>query len=78
MRGGSQEEKGSQLYQMIQMGEGKADFNTDHPRSLENHSAVSAEWKRQSQQMSFPDVHFKSALETISRGDAVFTLVILY
>lgn len=75
MRGGSQGISGRKP---TVPGEGKGRLNSDHPRSLETHSVVFGAWKWHSQQMSFPGVHFKTSLESISYGDASFTLIILY
>lgn len=40
--------------------------------------AISGEWKGQSQHMARPGTHFKTGLKSISYGDALFTLIILY
>lgn len=41
-------------------------------------SAVLGEWKGQNQHMACPGAHFKTGLKSISYGNALFTLIILY
>lgn len=39
---------------------------------------TSGDWKRQSQRMVWPGAHFKTGLKSLSYGNALFTLIILY
>lgn len=65
---------------MLQSGQGKREENQEHGRSVVGGclGAISGEWKGQSQHMARPGTHFKTGLKSISYGNALFTLIILY
>lgn len=64
---------------MLQRSQGGGGMGETGPQEVSGGlSAVSGEWKGQNQHMACPGAHFKTGLKSISYGNALFTLIILY